>query len=689
MPRMMEITTPLGADVLLFHRMRAREELSRVSEFHIDLLSDKGSINVDDILGKNVTVAVESPDGSARHFNGFVTRFAQGGSYGRYFMYHAEVRPWLWFLSRTADCRIFQEMTVPDIVKEVFEDHDTAEFVTELTGSYRTRTYCVQYRETDLSFVSRLLEEEGIYYYFRHTDEHNTLVLTDSSSKHERARGCGKLPFIASEQLTRADIDHVSSWGFSREIQPGVYVHDDYDLDRPSVELKTRKTLQRSYSPSDYEIYDYPGHYLQKTDGEQYASVRIDEYGTQFETVEAVTNARGLAVGCMLEVNRLPRSDQNREYLVLAAKYDLKYGEYEAMPAPSGASYTCTFTAISSKQQFRPRRLTPKPFMQGPQTAVVVGPSGDEIYTDKHGRVKVLFHWDRRGEEKKDENCSCWIRVSQPWAGKGWGSVSTPRIGQEVIIDFLEGDPDQPIVIGRVYNADNQPPFGFPAGAVTSGQKSATHKGSGFNEMSMDDTAGKEKVTIHAQYDMNTTVKHDQTTAVQNNRSTSVTVDDTLNVDAKRTMHVKAKLTETVDGGQEVTVASGFKETITGGATSTISGGLTSTVNDGQTSTVNGKWDNTINGHLKETVSSGAEQSVTGESKTTVDGPMKQSASGTLDIHAGGAGTYSSDDSLKFTVGGSSVEIGQAAITITASGSTIKVDAAGVSLNGKKISLNG
>src|SRR6185295_11224513 len=465
--RAMEIATPLGEDVLLFHGMRAREEMGRLGEFQLDLLSPKKDVNVDAILGKNVTVKLALPDDSTRYYNGFVTRFSQGGHYGRYYQYSATVHSWLWFLTRTTDCRIFQEMTVPDIVKKVFGDHPDADFKFELTGSYRKWNYCVQYRETDFNFVSRLLEEEGIYYYVKHTDGHNTVVLTDSTSKHTPTPGYEKISYIPPEQVIRPELERITSWDFTREIQPGVYVHDDYDLERPSVELKTRKVLTRSYAPSDYEVYDYPGHYLQKPDGEQYAGVRIDEYGSQFETEQAVTNAKGITVGSLFTLEDFPREDQNREYLILAASYDLEFSEYEAMPSGAGTQFRCSFVAMPSSQQFRPRRSTPKPFVQGPQTAVVVGPAGDEIYTDKYGRVKVQFHWDRYG--KKDDKSSCWIRVSHPWAGQGFGGIHTPRIGQEVIVDFLEGDPDQPIITGRVYNAEQMPPWGLPGNKTQSG----------------------------------------------------------------------------------------------------------------------------------------------------------------------------------------------------------------------------
>jgi type VI secretion system secreted protein VgrG len=603
----MEITTPLGDDVLLFHGMHAREEMSRLSEYQVDLLSPRDNVEVDKILGRMVTVRLELPDGSDRFFNGYVTRFAQSGQFGSYTRYRALVRPWLWFLTRTADCRIFQELTVPDIVKAVFGDHSTADFAFELTGDYRTWTYCVQYRETDFNFVSRLLEEEGIYYYFRHTKGHDTLVLTDSTGKHTSAPGCAELPFIAPERLARADIDHVSSWQFTREIQPGVYVHDDYDFERPSVEIKTQKPGPYAFAPSNYEVYDYPGHYTIKKDGEQYAAVRMDELSSQFETAQAVTNARALRVGHSLALDRCPRADQNREYLVLGASYDLEYGDYEAMPQPRGASYRCSFVAMSTQQQFRPRRSTPKPFVQGPQTAVVVGPEGEQIYTDEYGRVKVQFHWDRYG--KKDATSSCWVRVSHPWAGKGWGAVATPRIGQEVIVDFLEGDPDQPIVTGRVYNKEHLPPFGFPAGAVISGVKSDTHKGAGYNEMSFDDTAGTEKITIHGQYDMNTTVEHDQTSTIHNNRTDRVDVDDSESVGNNQTWDVGANRTATIGANESMTVTGNRTKSVTGNETVTVAGNRTETVSKSETLTVTMQRTHSVG--INETISVGAAQEVT------------------------------------------------------------------------------
>ena len=605
--RVMDIATPLGDGVLLFHGMRGREELGRLSEYHLDLLSPDGEIDVDAILGKNVTIKLALPDDSTRYFNGFVTRFSQGEVHGRYHHYSATVHPWLWFLTRTSDCRIFQEMTVPDIIKQVFADHPVADFKLELTSTYRKWTYCVQYRETDFNFVSRLMEQEGIYYYFRHTDGHNTMVLTDSCSKHVPCSGYEEIAYIPPERLARPELEHISKWQFSREVQPGVYVHKDYDLERPSVDLKTQKILARKYAPSNYEVFDYPGEYLQKADGEQYASVRIDELGTQFETTNAVSNARGIAVGSLFTLGKCPRADQNREHLIVSANYDLEFSDYEALPAGSGSSYHCSFQAMSTQQQFRPRRTTPKPFVQGPQTAMVVGPAGDEIYTDQYGRVKVQFHWDRLG--KKDENSSCWIRVSHPWAGKGWGAVATPRIGQEVIVDFLEGDPDQPIITGRVYNAESQPPFGFPAGAVLSGIKSNTHKGSGFNELSMDDTAGKERVFIHGQYNMDTVVEHDQTSTIHNCRTDRVDVDDSESIGNNQKWDVGVDRDATIGSNETLTVGANRTKDIGANETVTIGGNRSATVSGSETATVALQRTHSVG--VNETISVGGAQEIT------------------------------------------------------------------------------
>jgi type VI secretion system secreted protein VgrG len=614
----MEITTPLGPDVLLFHAMHGQEALSCVPEYRLDLLSLKDDINLDQILGKSVTVKMAT-DGGTRFFNGYVTRFSQGGKVGRYRRYHATVHPWIWFMSRTADCRIFQDKTVPEIVKAVFSDHPTNSFKDSLTGSYRKWTYRVQYRETDLAFVRRLMEQEGIYFYFTHADGKHTLVMADSYSGHTAIQG-SPLPFIAPEDVSRADIEHVTAWSLTREIQTGVYVHDDYDFERPSVELRTQKVVSQGNPPSTYEVYDFPGEYLVKPDGEASAAVRIDEHAAQFETAEGATNAKDMKAGFLFKLERCPRADQNREHLVVSATYELQFNDYESMPDRRGADYACSFTAMSSKQQFRPRRVTPKPFVQGPQTAVVVGPAGDEIYTDKYGRVKVLFHWDRVGEKNKDENSSCWVRVSQPWAGKAWGGVTIPRIGQEVIVDFLEGDPDEPIITGRVYNAEQMPPYALPQNKTQSGLKSRSSLDGGpdnFNEIRFEDLKGSEQLFIHAEKNQDIEVENDETHWVGHDRKKTIDNDETT--------HVKHDRTETVDNNETITIHGARTETVDKDETITISGNRTETVSGAESISIGKNRIESVRD--AESVSVGKDQTLTVGGNRTVSVTKDESIS--------------------------------------------------------------
>jgi type VI secretion system secreted protein VgrG len=529
----MEIKTPLDDGVLLFYSLHASEQLGRLFEYQITVLSRRPDVKAEDILGKNVTVSLELIDGSRRYFDAQVTKFGLTGGLGRYFRYQITGRPWLWLLTRTSDCRIFQKLQAPDIVKEILGKYPEVKFESRLTGEYQPWEYCVQYRETDFNFVSRLMEREGIYYYFKHEPGKHTLVLADTYAAHEAVEGYETFVFLPQAVDTPRQRDEViEDWIVSKEVQPGAYVIDDYDFERPSVELESQFRDPRQHAESKLEIYDYPGEYRVKNEGEHIARMRLEELLSEHELCEASGTTRALQLGSLFKLTAHPRADQNREYLVTSAQYTMRFEGYEGLE-DTGGDYRCSFTCIPSNVQYRPARRTPKPLVQGPQTAVVVGPAGDEIHTDKYGRVKVHFHWDRHG--KGNENDTTWIRVSHPWAGKGWGAIAIPRIGQEVIVDFLEGDPDRPIITGRVYNAETMPPFGLPGAGVISGIKSNTHKGRGYNEMTMDDTAGKEKITIHAQYDMGTTVEHDDTQTIHNDRTIKVdgTHTETITKDTK------------------------------------------------------------------------------------------------------------------------------------------------------------
>jgi type VI secretion system secreted protein VgrG len=411
------------------------------------------------LLGQNITVHYQLPIGGTRHFNGFVSEFSYVGSLGEQAHYQAVMRPWYWLLTRTADSRIFQFMSVPDILKAVFADNGFSDYETRLYGDYREWDYCVQYRETDYNFLARLMEQEGIYYYFRHEAGKHILVLADAISAHDPYPGYERVTFHSARNAILKE--HLHAWRVGQRIQPGKIVLNDYNFQTPRADLESDRPMPRPHAHADHEIYDYPGEYTDRGEGENYARIRIEELQASHTLMHGQGNVGGIAPGHLFSLERHPRADQNQDYLVLAADYTLHSEDYESGGHAEGTSYDVAFSVLPASEPYRPPRLTPKPIVQGPQTAVVTGPPGEEIYPDRYGRVKVQFHWDRYGQ--RNEHSSCWIRVSQAWAGKGWGAMIIPRIGQEVIVDFLEGDPDRPIITGRVYNADNMPPYGLPA----------------------------------------------------------------------------------------------------------------------------------------------------------------------------------------------------------------------------------
>lgn len=458
--RQIIVTSPLEKDVLLFYTMRGNEEMGRLFKYELDLLSTDANINLDDVLGKQLTVELALANDSKRYFNGYASSFRYMGMQEEYHHYKATLRPWLWFLTRSADCRIFQNKTVPNIIKEVFRDFGYSEFEDKLSSEYRQWEYCVQYRETAFDFVSRLMEQEGIYYYFKHQQDVHTLVLADSIAAHSRVAEYEKVPYYPPQQQERREGEYVDEWCVSKGIEPQRYTMSDFDFTKPRSSLEVRESIEDGYA--DLEIFDYPGEYTELESGQAVARARAEQLETHYERISANGNLRALSVGSLFELANYPRDDQNKEYLLLSARYFLHSDLYRsAKQAEAIPDYRIMFTAMDSVHPYRSALIAPQPTVKGPQTAIVVGPEGEKVWVDKYGRVKVQFHWDRYG--KKDENSSCWVRVSQNWAGKNWGGMSIPHIGQEVIVDFMEGDPDRPIITGRVYNADNMPPLELPA----------------------------------------------------------------------------------------------------------------------------------------------------------------------------------------------------------------------------------
>lgn len=498
-PLQMDLVT--SADLgLKFRSMVAEEEVSRLFEFQVIAITEDVSVAADDLLGTNAAVSVEVDEGAKRWFHGVVASFGIEGAEGRNISYRLTLRPWLWLLTRRANLRIFQEMTAPDIIKEVFGEY-TSTFVDELSATYATRTYCVQYRETDFNFVCRLMEEEGIFFFFRHTEDKHELVLADASSSHQPLEGYANIPFDDDPKQT-VGAAVVSQWRMRHEIQTGKVTLRDYDFLSPATDLtSTTAASSRGHAENGREVYDYPGLYAVKADGDARAVVRLGEAESGFARFSGSGNTPGLSAGAKFSFEQHPRADQNADYVVLSTHIEMRVAGYEAGSGGT-TQFSCNFVAQPYAEPYRPARITHKPAVAGPQTAVVVG-DGDagDIYTDEHARVKVQFHWDRIGA--KDANSSCWVRVASPWAGNGWGMISLPRLGQEVVVDFLEGDPDQPLITGRVYNGAQLPPYELPANATVSTVKSRSKLGEAadFNEIRFEDKAGEEYVLMHAQKD--------------------------------------------------------------------------------------------------------------------------------------------------------------------------------------------
>ncbi|KAI5916438.1 type VI secretion system Vgr family protein [Thauera sp. 2A1] len=731
MPRVMEITTPLDPDVLLFHSIVVREEMGRLFEFDITVLSPRNDIDPNKLLGKNVTVKVELADGAIRHFDAYVTRFAFAGVHGRYLRYQIVGRPWLWFLTRTADCRIFQNKKVPDIIKDIFAKYAIASYeLDKLTGTYEPWEYCVQYRETDFNFVSRLMEQEGISYFFTHADGKHTLVLADSPSAHEAYPGYAEIPFVTGERATRIEQERISEWGFNWEIQPGAYAIDDFDFKKPSVELLKQTKQKRGYAEATHEIYDYPGEYDTPAEGETYVRIRLEELQSQVQVMQGAGNARGIAAGSIFKLTGQPREDQNRKYLITAATLSFAYNDYESSES-EGATYRSSFSCINNDAPFRTPRTTPKPIVQGLQTAIVVGPAGDEIYTDQYGRVKVHFHWDRHGDA--DENASCWMRVSHPWAGKNFGMVALPRIGQEVVVEFLEGDPDRPLITGRVYNAEQMPPWALPANKTQTGVLTRSSLGgsaANANAIRFEDKKGAEQLWIHAEKNQDIEVEndethwvgHDRTKTIDHDETTHVKHDRTETVDNNETITIHGQRTETVDKDETITIHQNRKErvdineTISIGANRTEDVGVNEgiTIGSNRTVTVGASETKTValqrthSVGVNETIAIGAAQEVAIGAYQTVNvganqdvsvGANRSISSGanlstsvgadeSRDVTNGRSTNIGKDDSLK--VGKNLVIDAGDSVTIKTGSASITMKKDGtIAIKGKDISIEG
>ncbi|HEX6864286.1 MAG TPA: type VI secretion system tip protein TssI/VgrG [Thermoanaerobaculia bacterium] len=652
--RKLHVETPLGKDTLLLEGFSGGESFSRPYAFDLSLLSHDHAIAAVDIVGKGVSFEVSQDNGEGRQFHGRVAAFSAGSLVTRDLReYRARVVPWLWFLGKRSGCRIFQQKTVLEIAEQLFEELGHADYDTAgVRAQLPKLDYCVQYRESDLDFLSRLFEEAGIFYYFRHEADRHVLVLADAKVAYADCAEKG-VPYGAGSVVP----NHVTRWEHTWRFVSGAWAHSDYNFETPLTRLRsTARTVVELPGVDDYEVYDHPGRFPDGGSGDARVQQRMEEEEADWDVVEGDSTCAGLAVGgkFRLTSHECP-AEEDQEYVLTALSHSARDLSVRGADG-GGLEYSNTFRCIPSRVVFRPRRMTHRPRIPGPQTAVVVGPTGEEIYSDKYGRVKVQFHWDREG--KADEKSSCWIRVAQVWAGKNWGVTFLPRIGQEVVVEFLEGDPDRPLITGSVYNADQTPPYELPANQTQSVVKSRSSKGGDpetFNELRFEDKKDAELVYFHAQKDQEVVVENDQSLSVGNNRTEDVGKD--------RSLAVGANKSETVAENKSVSVEKNHDESI--GESMTLSVGKDRSTSVGGSLTLD----------------------VTKDATISIGGAQDESVAKAYTLKAQKI-TVTADDEITLKTGSATIVLKKSG-DISIQGSKIKIEASGeLALKGSKITQN-
>ncbi|ELY6362519.1 type VI secretion system tip protein VgrG [Cronobacter sakazakii] len=584
------ITVQLPVEGLLFWKLSGREALSEPFMFTLTLLGTDARADRSALLGQPVTVTIPTQAlMTPRYLNGKVTRVAVSAvelSGTRYAAYELTVEPDLWPMQRDRNLRIFQGQTVPQIVKTLLGE-SRVNMEERLSGSYRVWEYCVQYQESSLDFISRLLELEGIAYHFRHEQDRHTLVLTDAPGQYEPFPGYETIPYHVTPSGGSTDEEGISQWALEDSVTPGIYSLDDYDFRKPNAWLFQARQNPLSPQPGSIDVYDWPGRFVEHGHGEFYARIRQERWQVEHRQTQGTATALGIAPGHTFVLRNAPFFGDNGEYLTTIAHYRFEENRYASGP-DSNTLHEIRFEVIPADVPYRPAQKTPWPRTYGPQTAKVVGPQGESIWTDKYGRVKVKFHWDRLG--KGDDTSSSWVRVSSAWAGQGFGGVQIPRVGDEVVVDFINGDPDRPLITGRVYNEASMPPWALPAAATQMGFLSRSKDGSpdNANALRFEDKAGEEQVWLHAEKNMDTEIENDETHSVGSNR--------TKTIGANETTTVKKNRTETVVENETITVHQNRTETVDGNETITIHSNRTETVDQNEDVRIGQNQSVTVNG---------------------------------------------------------------------------------------------
>ena len=620
--RPIAIFTPLEADTLLLVGLRGEEGLSRPFSFELDAMAENTQkVPFDELLGNRVTVRLRLSDDQERYWSGICNRVIEVGRGLVFTEYRLHIVPEIWFLTRRAQSRIFQSLTVPDILKKVLSGLEVS---WELQGTFEKRDYCVQYRETDFNFASRLMEEEGIYYFFKHSENRHTMVVANTAQSHPDLPLGSRIIFDETSEGREEDL-RVTRWEKSQSLRSGKVTLWDHSFELPHKHLEAEESIQSTVTigkvthrmavggNDQFEVYDYPGEYAQRFDGvdpgggnrpadlqkifednRRTAKLRIQEEATRGVVISGGGHCRNFVSGHKFTLTRHHNGDGVYVLTGVSHRITSSGTDYRS-GTDVRFDYRNTFTCIPLALPFRPARVTPRPVVPGTQTAVVVGPAGEEIFPDKYGRVKVQFHWDREG--KYDANSSCWVRVAQSSAGKQWGSIYIPRIGHEVVVDFEEGDPDRPIIVGAVYNASEMPPYTLPDEKTKTVmfKSNSSVGGGGFNEFRIEDKKGKEQIFIHSERNTDVRIKKDHFETIGGSSHHIVEGEHLVKISRDRHDHVvgnenrkvdmtysrnvgmnvqeKVGINHALDAGLEIHLKAGLNVVIEAGLTLTLKAG--------------------------------------------------------------------------------------------------------------------
>ncbi|HBA7719256.1 TPA: type VI secretion system tip protein VgrG, partial [Escherichia coli] len=515
---------------------------------NLDYVSPAANLQLKPMVGKDLCVNIELDGGGKRYISGLVTAARVVGHQGRSVVYELRLEPWLKTLTHTSDYKAFQNKNVVNILDEVLDEYPWP-VEKRLVENYPTRAWQVQYGETDFDFIQRLMQEWGIYWWFEHNENSHTLVLADAINVH---KACADSPLVCYYQKgLKLDKEFIHTITANESLRSGQWVLNDFDFMKPRSLLKSTVANPRETGLAEYEHYEWPGDYFTKSEGEMLTRIRMEEQRSPGSRVQGSGNIRTLMTGFTFTLENYPTAEVNREYLLVQTTLFIQDNAQHS-GQEQHFSYSTSFELHPTSEVYRPQRTLSKPHTKGPQSAIVTGPAGQEIWTDKYGRVKVQFGWDRYG--KNDENSSCWVRVSYPWAGKGFGMIQIPRIGQEVLVDFKNGDPDLPIIVGRTYNQDTMPPWGLPGAATQSGFYSHTIGGgpTNANALRFEDKPGGEEVWLHAEKDQRIEVNNNESHWVGNNRLKVIDKTETAIIGEKRSLTVQ--MDDTSLAGQNKTI---------------------------------------------------------------------------------------------------------------------------------------